>query len=399
MASGSRRDRSVRVQARILPCSRATFRRHLEVDCGPCQQFRGYIFIGIANGTLAVEGLPDERFEKADPAEINRVLVGALDPVPKVRSSVIAVGGRKIGVLHVSKQETPPVIAIKNIAQDVKEGTIYYRYVGETRAIRPGELRRIIAEREQKAVAEFSRRMARIAEGVEATVNLDMGEVAGKSGRFIIDKSLLPELQFVREGDFTERRGAPALRLIGEVEPIDVSERERVRVVRESVTPDAIVRNFLRGEKVEHPLEYIRAQAHCQRRWLPVWYYVEKVGKPLDELIEDLRSEVASHPATRDFLVQRLIGAERAQRVQVGKVGKLCREIARGKFTPPVDRATDQAFANAVMGLPAGTLDVERFKPILLESLDRVETGSDGAARSAIYRAVCRLDELLHRKA
>ena len=34
--------------------------------------------------------------------------------------------------------------------------------------------------------------MSRVATGSEATINLDSGEVAGKSGRFVIDKELLP---------------------------------------------------------------------------------------------------------------------------------------------------------------------------------------------------------------
>jgi hypothetical protein len=50
------------------------------------------------------------------------------------------------------------VIAVKNVGNDVREGAIYFRYVGETRQIKPGELRQIIKLREQRAVEEFSRR-------------------------------------------------------------------------------------------------------------------------------------------------------------------------------------------------------------------------------------------------
>jgi hypothetical protein len=39
--------------------------------------------------------------------------------------------------------------------------------------------------------------MNRVAAGKEATINLDSGEVAGTSGRFLIDKSLLSSIQFV----------------------------------------------------------------------------------------------------------------------------------------------------------------------------------------------------------
>jgi hypothetical protein len=356
----------------------------------------GYIFIGIANGTYAVEGLPDDRFVNADPAEINRLLVSSLDPVPQVTSSVLEVGGRKIGVLHVAKHGRPPVLATKNIGTELRDGTIYFRYVGETRAIRPGELRYIIAEREQRAVADFSKRIARLGKGVDATLNLDTGEIEGKAGRLFVDKSLLPAIQFVREGDFEHRRGAPALRLVGEVEPVDLSGRMKVRIVRENVTPDAIVRNFLRGEQVADPLQYIQAQAHCQRRWLPVWYYVAQLDHPLDTIIERLRAEPATYPVIRDVVVARLLRKETAWKVHAGKPARLGAELARGNLSSQPGGLDDLAFSNAVMGLPRSAERVERLKPALLACLERAEARGQGTLRSAVCRAACRIDELLH---
>jgi hypothetical protein len=356
----------------------------------------GYIFVGVADRVFTVDGVPDETFANTDPADINRSLAGALDPVPHITKAVVEIGGRAIGVLYVEKHDYAPVVALKNIASDVREGTIYYRYVGETRAIKPGELRQIIAMREQRAVAEFSQRMMRVASGSEATLNLDTGEVKGKSGGFVIDRDLLPSIQFLREGDFSEVKGAPALRLIGDVEPVDAAERERARIIRDNVTPDAVIRNFLRGEGVNDPMQYIHAQAHCQRRWLPVWYYVEQAGTPIDDIVEDLRAQVASHPSSRDAVVQRLRRTETAHKVHVGKPARLCEGFARGEINEPAGGADDLAFANAVMGLPSTAVEVERFKPILLACLDRAETAGNGTHRSAIYRAACRLDELLH---
>jgi hypothetical protein len=89
-----------------------------------------------------------------------------------VTKGLIELGGKQVGVLYVEKHDHGPVIAIKNVGQDVKEGGIYFRYVGETRLIKPGELRQIIAAREQRAVAELSARMNRVAIGKEATIDL-----------------------------------------------------------------------------------------------------------------------------------------------------------------------------------------------------------------------------------
>lgn len=145
-----------------------------------------------------------------------------------------------MGVLSVQPHENAPVIALKNIGSDVKEGAIYFRYVGETRAIKPGELRQIIAMREQPAVAEFSRRMVGVASGTQATLDLATGEVKGNAGTFMIDQALLPQIQFIREGDFTQVEGAPALRLVGDVQAIDRAAQERAQIIRDSVTPHSV---------------------------------------------------------------------------------------------------------------------------------------------------------------
>jgi Putative DNA-binding domain len=312
----------------------------------------GYIFFGVLDKTFIVEGLADDGFAKVGPAEINRSLVSSLDPVPRVTKATIELGGKSVGVLHIEKHEHAPIIALKNIGNDVKEGTVYYRYVGETRPIKPGELRQIIATREQKAVADFSKRMARVAAGADATVNLDTGEVSGRSGTFVIDKSLLPNIQFIREGDFSEVKGAPALRLIGDVEPVDAAERKRAQVIRDNVTPDAVIRNFLDDENVADPMQYIHYQAHAQRRWLPVWYYLKKANCSVDAIVDDLRRQVATHPASRDAVVQRLLRKTSARKEHSGKPAKALTSILRGSVTPPNDETSDMLFANAIQGLP-----------------------------------------------
>ncbi|MBB3352970.1 hypothetical protein FHT70_002910 [Rhizobium sp. BK049] len=210
----------------------------------------GFVFFGVKelpDGSLSVVGMGDEAFSKADPADINRCLAGALDPVPVFSAFQIELDGRSVGVIHIEKHEHPPVVATKNVNNEFREGAIYFRYVGETRVIKPGELHRIIAYREQMAVAEFARRMSRIAVGAAATLDLDNGKVEGKSASFLIDEDLLPKIQFLRHGEFKEETGAPALRLIGDVSAMAAAG---TRTVRRNVTDEATLLNFLKGEPV-----------------------------------------------------------------------------------------------------------------------------------------------------
>lgn len=360
----------------------------------------GYIFFGVANAGCTAEGLSDDLFGKTDPAEINRCLASALDPVPRISKHQIQIGEKSIGVLHVEKNDHGPVIALKNVGNDLKEGAIYFRYVGETRAIKPGELRKIISQREQRAVSEFAQRMARVASGTDATINLDNGEVSGTSGNFIIDQKLLPSIQFIREGDFSQTMGAPTLKLIGTVKPAEIAGGFSTRIVRDNVTPDALIRNFLVGEQVADPTQYLHAHAHVQRRWLPVWYYLGLKGISASTAIDDLRQQIASYPSIRDAVIQRLLMKTSAIHKHAGKPAKVLAAILSGNFSPPETAEADMIFAAAIQGLPDAHAHASKLKPILLTSLDRAQ-GADsksGNRRSSIYRAACRLDEILHRQ-
>lgn len=235
--------------------------------------------------------------------------------------------------------------------------------------------------------------------GKEATIDLDSGEVAGTSGKFVIDKSLLPNIQFVREGDFSQTKGAPALRLIGDVEPVSETERERTRIIRDNVTPDAVVRNFLRNEKVAEPMQYIHYQAHCQRKWLPVWFYIDQTNLTATGVAEDLRRQVTTYPSYRDALVDRIAGKNAAFRQSTGKAEALRAKLVRGEISPPSDIDQEVVFAAAVQALPTTVKpkDLDAIRKVLLKSLDRAQ-GADSRSsnrRGSIYRAACRLDELL----
>jgi hypothetical protein len=378
------------------------FSKALRAIAGLANNKGGYLLFGVTDGSFQADGLADDVFTRSDVALVNRILAGSLDPVPHVTKGLIELGGKQVGVLYVEKHEHGPVIAIKNVGQDVKEGGIYFRYVGETRLIKAGELRQIIAAREQRAIAEFSARMNRVATGKEATIDLDSGEVAGTSGKFVIDKALLSSIQFVREGEFSETKGAPALRLIGDVEPVSEAERERTRIIRENVTPDAVIRNFLRNEKVAEPMQYIHFQAHAQRKWFPVWFYVDQTKSMAEAVAEDLRRQVATYPVSRDALVGRISGKETAFRQSTGKAEALKIKLVRGEITAPTDIDQDVVFAAAVQALPqtVKVKDLETIRTALLSSLDRAQGGDSRSSnrRGAIYRAASRLDELLYSK-
>jgi hypothetical protein len=144
--------------------------------------------------------------------------------------------------------------------------------------------------------------------------------------------------------------GFVALRLIGDVEPVSEAERERTRVIRGNVTPDAIIRNFLRNEKVAEPMQYVHFQVHAQRKWFPVWFYVDQTTSTAAEVAEDLRKQVATYPSSRDALVDRLAGKDAAFRQSTGKAAALRAKLARGEITVPTDIEPGRRFCGSGAG-------------------------------------------------
>ena len=364
----------------------------LKAIAGLANNKGGHILFGVEDGTRLVVGMSDDKFQTLDPSILNSHLLSTLDPVPQISKVAINVGGKSIGALYVEKHPEGPVIALKSVGSDVREGAVYFRYVGETRQIKPGELRQIIRQREQKAVEDFSRRMSRVAAGSDATINLDSGEVAGKAGSFVIDKELLPSIQFIREGDFSEVKGAPALRVVGDVQPISQIERQKIHIIRDAITPHSIIENFLLGNTVQEPLQYLHAQAHYQRKWMPIWHYVRQLSMSPDEVVEDLRSMTASIPTSRDAVVQRLRGTLTARKLYTGSPAKVLAVLLSGKINQQKAIEEFGAFASAVHGLPNEFKQAEALRPILLDCLQRDKAEKH---RPTIYRAASRLDEIL----
>jgi hypothetical protein len=162
------------------------------------------------------------------------------------------------------------------------------------------------------------------------------------------------------------------------------------------------IRNFLRNEKVAEPMQYIHFQAHAQRKWFPVWFYVDQTKSTDAEIVADLQSQVATYPSSRDALVNRLSGKDSAFRQSTGKGEALRAKLVKSEITAPVNIEQDVVFAGAVQSLPVTVKakDLELIRAILLDCLDRAQVGDARSSnrRGAIYRAACRLDEILYSK-
>ncbi|WP_338179443.1 AlbA family DNA-binding domain-containing protein [Thalassospira tepidiphila] len=181
----------------------------------------GYLVLGVAAKSGEIKGIPSAKIKQFDYNKWNQSVRSNLGIEIEFHHKFLNFGEKKIAVFHVAEAHTKPVIFIK-AADGISEGHIYYRYAGEDRLIAPSDLQRLIEERVRKnSEAILSKHISNILRaGVENAAVLDLrtGEVEGKSGGFYIDETILPKISFIKEGQFSEKSGAPTLKLVGDVE-------------------------------------------------------------------------------------------------------------------------------------------------------------------------------------
>ncbi|MBB3175617.1 hypothetical protein FHR90_003479 [Endobacter medicaginis] len=181
-----------------------------------CNNKGGYFVFGVENGTFNIIGLSDDKFEKYDLNKLNQNIRDQLGIGLDIYTKIHIINGKKLGIVYVAPAHTKPVITIHNTG-DMAQGHIYYRYPGEDRLISPTDLQRLIEQRvQQLSQTILSKHLTNIMRfGVEnaAVINLATGEIDGKAGSFLIDEALLPQISFLKDGEFVEQSGAPTLKL------------------------------------------------------------------------------------------------------------------------------------------------------------------------------------------
>jgi hypothetical protein len=146
------------------------------------------------------------------------------------------------GVFRIDQSSLKPVIAKKDEGKDqvIKNGEIYYRYGGRTQKIQYSELESIINHRIEHNNLQWLDLMAKIAKAgpMNAAILDTEKAIIEKDDTkiLVLDEELAKKFKFIKEGEFVEKQGAPALKLIGDIVPIDrieVTKKIRENLIRE----------------------------------------------------------------------------------------------------------------------------------------------------------------------
>jgi predicted HTH transcriptional regulator len=205
----------------------------------------GVLMFGITDIPRKREGLKSkalEQFEKIDPERITGYLGEVFSGHIEWKQNIIEIDGKTFGYFIIKKASVKPIIAKKDEGkvQVIKNGEIYFRYGGRTQKIQFSELEAIINNRIKQNNDQWLDLTSKINKaGPENAAILDTEKSIIEKGDaqiMVIDEVLASKLKFIKEGEFSEKQGATALKLVGDVQPaknIEVIKRVKEHLTRE----------------------------------------------------------------------------------------------------------------------------------------------------------------------
>jgi hypothetical protein len=196
----------------------------------------GHLIFGVSDTPRKLKGLSEtslSQFEKIDPEKITGFLLDIFSGNISWEQIVLEHKGKSFGIFKIYAAIVKPVIAKKNEGKEqiISNGDIYYRYGGRTQKVQYAELETIINKRIEQNNNQWLDLMSKIGKaGPSNAAILDTEKsIIEKDDTkiLVVDEALAEKLKFIKEGEFIEKKGATALKLIGDVVPID-----RIEVVK-----------------------------------------------------------------------------------------------------------------------------------------------------------------------
>jgi hypothetical protein len=269
----------------------------------------GYIFCGIEDNTGIIRGISSASQFDCDLSRWSQSLKSCLMPLPVFERITVDIGEFKVGVIYVEPAGNKPVVATKRLGEKIRAGAIYYRYPGQSSEIGYGELTEILAERDRKSQRNLLDSLNIFAERSPselAVIDLKNGELVNADQTISLSKEFVDQLSVIREGEFVERHGAPAVRILANA-TLQSMETGPPQIVRGFVSDGSLVRNFVCREAVQEPLQYFLAAVNSSSDWLPIFRWISEAKLTTTQAASLVEAENLS-PKKRLRALDRLSG-------------------------------------------------------------------------------------------
>jgi len=372
----------------------------------------GYIIYGIGNSPHTLIGLKNDNFDKLDPEKLTQYLNEHFDPEIHCDRQLYELNGKTYGLLYIHESLNKPVVCKKGTddGKSLKEGEIYYRYSGRTQTIRYPELKELIEERrkqEQLLWFKHFKEIARI--GIQDVGLLDVrsGKVTGSAGSFLIDESLLSQVSFIRDGEFNEQKGKPAIKIIGTAQPINsgpTGSEAKYRIVKtKGIRTSDIMLAFLNSEKPAEPRSYITQICYESSAFLPLYFLIVQAGLSLSETMSVIDNEHSTSSA-KSKLRER-IEDDIALPVSIPSsstvTGRLKLKIRQALLVKKVSYKTTgkdlEYLLDMIRTLTRAQIDEPYIKDLLRKIFNRDFAKGNSLLNDKIRRAICYVDWQIYR--
>jgi len=180
----------------------------------------GEIIFGVKDSPRKPIGLTNDKFENCDSNIINKFLTEYFSHEVEWYMETVEVLGLQFGRLWVEEANQKPIVCRRTFKDKLREAAIYYRYRGETKEIGYPELTKILDREREKEKLLWLKHVEKIGQVGPQNIHLIdtyNGEIQTGKGRILLDKSIADKLKFIKEGQFSEKEGAPTLKLVGEI--------------------------------------------------------------------------------------------------------------------------------------------------------------------------------------
>ena len=220
----------------------------------------GYIVFGVTNSPRKLKGFSDKsrkQFDSIDEEKISGYINEHFAPYIDWEMDIIDIDKRSFGVLYAHQSSVKPVICKRGDDKKIiKSGEVYYRYAGRTEVVQYSELSDIIENRVKENNKEWIKKVKRIGEVGPTNIGIldtTSGVVEGERTTLLIDRDLVKDINFIKEGQFREKTGARTLKLVGSVQ--SVNKVEVAKVVKKRLT-DEYPYSYRKLEKIIRTSDY-----------------------------------------------------------------------------------------------------------------------------------------------
>ena len=192
----------------------------------------GLIIFGVKDKPRMIEGLKSDNFKNTTPETITEFLKSSFSSIPVYEMEELEVSDSiTVGWIYVYEHAQKPIVCTKSINKILKDGDIYYRNGARSERISSSQLLAMIDQRleqNRKLWMQHVEKMTKIGVENTAILNVESGDLSGSGGSVIIDEALLDKIKFIKEGQFVEKEGSPALRIVGDIEGAGVFIQKKI---------------------------------------------------------------------------------------------------------------------------------------------------------------------------